>query len=316
MQKIAVIGAGMMGSGIAAMAALAGRTVTLTARSEASARRGRENALACLAQLAANGLDAHSPDAAGAPARILYAKSNEEAVQGAQMVVEAISEDLGAKQALFEQLDELLDADVPIVSNTSGMRITDIAARVRRYPQRTMTAHFWLPAHLVPLVEIVLWEKTDRAMALAVREELRAWDKQPVLVNRDLPGQLANRILQAVIREASNIVASGLASAEDVDTAVKAGMGLRFPAWGPLEHVDAVGLDLCLSVQENVLPGLDNGTDNAAMRRLVAQGQLGHKTRHGFYDWTQKDMDALVRRRDACIIAARRALQNIHEGKG
>lgn len=303
--KVVVFGAGQMGSGIAAVAALAGKEVVLVDRSEDALRRGQFQAERCIKELQENGLA--DPEAAAA-GRILCAADPAVHLKDADLVIEAITEDLAAKQALFEELDRRLPAQVPILSNTSGLRITDIAARVSGHPERTMTAHFWLPAHLIPLVEIVLWERTDRAMAMSVREELKAWGKQPVVVTRDLPGQLANRILQAVIREASHIVATGLASAEDVDTAVKAGMAMRFPAWGPLEHVDAVGLDLCLSVQQNVLPELDNGTDNASMRQLVDSGCLGFKTLHGFYNWEEKDMEQLVRQRNRFIIAARKAL--------
>ena len=165
-----------------------------------------------------------------------------------------------------------------------------------------MTAHFWLPGHLIPLVEVVMWEKTDEAMAVEVINELKSWGKAPVLVRRDLPGQLANRMFQAIIREAVNIVNIGLASPEDVDTAVKMGMGIRFPAWGPLEHIDAVGLDLCLSVQETVLPGLSREEGSEYLGNLVKQGHLGSKSGKGVYDWTQKDMGLLLSRRNEFII--------------
>ena len=153
------------------------------------------------------------------------------------MVIEAIVEKLSAKQALFQQLDQWLPPEVPVCSNTSGLRITDISALCTCHPERTVTTHFWLPAHLVPLVEVVMGDKTDEAVAVQVRDELRRWKKSPVLVRRDLPGQLANRVFQAIIREAIDIVASGLASAEDVDTAIAAGMAgiisvmARFAFW-------------------------------------------------------------------------------------
>ncbi len=307
-ENVTVVGAGMMGSGIASMAALAGKQVVLVDCSIEQTQRGKEKAAVCIRELQENGLA--SPDS-GVMDRITCSENLEEAVKHADLVIEAIFENLQLKQEMFGKLDRLLPAQVPILSNTSGMRITDIAAKAVCHPERTMTAHFWLPAHLVPLVEIVLWEKTDREIAVAVRDELKNWDKQPVLVNRDLPGQLANRILQAIIREAANIVEIGLASAEDVDIAVKAGMGIRFPAWGPLEHVDAVGLDLCLSVQENVLPGLSSEANNPAMQRLVEQEKLGYKAKRGFYNWEEKDMDALVKTRNDFIIAARRQLKKI-----
>ena len=310
MKKVVVVGAGMMGSGIAAVSALAGNETILVDRTSEGACSGREKALACIRELQENGLA--EPDTE-AGMRIAASGNLETAVEGASLVIEAIYENLPAKQEMFERLDSLLEADVPIVSNTSGMRITDIAARAVRHPERTMTAHFWMPAHLVPLVEVVMWEKTDPSIAEQVRDLLKEWGKAPVLVKKDLPGQLANRILQAIIREAANIVDIGLASPEDVDTAIKAGMGLRFPAWGPLEHVDAVGLDLCLSVQDNVLPQISSSTDNPYMHRLVEQGALGNKTKHGFYNWEEKDMDSLAERRNKFIMAALRELKKLDE---
>jgi len=141
------------------------------------------------------------------------------------------------------------------------------------------------------------------AVAVRLHELLLGWNKAPVIIKKDLPGQLANRILQAVIREATNIVHMGLATPEDVDTAIKMGMAMRFPVWGPLEHIDAVGLDLVLSVQRDVLPGLNNdATPVDCLEDLVERGQLGYKTGNGFYDWHVKDMQALAALRDQFII--------------
>jgi 3-hydroxybutyryl-CoA dehydrogenase len=220
------------------------------------------------------------------------------------LVIEAVFENLQIKQDVFEMLDSLLPADVPILSNTSGLRITDINSKTK-HPERTLTTHFWLPAHLIPLVEIVIGDRSSPELAFKIKELLTQWGKAPVIVKKDLPGQLANRILQAVIREAVNIVESGLASPEDVDTAVKMGMALRFPVWGPLEHVDAVGMEICGSVQNTVLPEISSRTDASPMfKRFIEEGNLGYKTGIGFYDWSQKDMDALVQKRNDFIVYA------------
>ena len=307
-KKVVIVGAGMMGSGIASIAALAGKEVVLVDFDYEHAENGKRKSSTCIRELQENGLASDDNDALQ---HITCSGDLQTAIKDADMVIEAIYENLTAKQDMFEKLDRLLPANIPILSNTSGLRITDIAVKAVCHPERTMTAHFWLPAHLIPLVEVVLWEKTDRELAIKVRDELKSWDKQPVLVNKDLPGQLANRILQAIIREAANIVDIGLASAEDVDTAVKAGMGLRFPAWGPLEHVDAVGLDLCLSVQQNVLPEISNRTENDAMKSLVEKGDMGYKSKRGFYNCNEKDMNALVKKRNEFIIAARRHLKSV-----
>lgn len=306
--SVVIIGSGLMGSGIAARSALAGNSVILVDTQASYAEKGMKNAWDCMEELEKNSLTD-----AGAVERgrrlLTFSGNMEEALSHASMVIEAVYENLELKQELFRQIDELLPPKVPIASNTSGLRITDIAKKVQ-HPERTMTTHFWFPAHLVPLVEVVMSEYTDEAMAVCVKEELLRWGKAPVLVKKDLPGQLANRILQAVIREAVNIVEIGLASPEDVDTAVKMGMGIRFPAWGPLEHIDAVGLDLCESVQQTVLPEISNRQEASGLfRKLVEEGNLGYKTGKGIYDWSVKDMDALAAGRNRFIIEALKILK-------
>ena len=307
--KVVVIGSGLMGSAIAARSALAGNPTVLVDLSEENAKKGIASALVCIDELVENEL-ASSDQQKHAVDNLTWSCDNAQAVQGADLVIEAIVENISAKQKLFESLDALLPENVPILSNTSGLRITDIAAKVTRYPERTMTAHFWFPAHLVPLVEVVMWDKTDARLAEYVRDILASWGKAPVIVKRDLPGQLANRMLQAIIREAVNTVSIGLASPEDVDTAIKMGMGIRLPVWGILEHIDGVGLDLATSVQDTVLPELSCIQEAAPLlREMVSKGDLGYKTGKGLYDWNVKDMDKLARKRNAFIIQALKTME-------
>lgn len=240
---VVIAGSGMMGSGIAAVSALAGEKTIMLDVDADRAKSGIELAKEHIKERLDNGLTSQQ-QADCANDLLSYDCNLEEAMARATLVIEAVYEDLGLKQELFEKIDSMLPKEIPIASNTSGLRITDISSRTI-YTERTLTAHFWFPAHLVPLVEVVMGDKTDENVAIMVKERLTDWGKAPVLVRKDLPGQLANRILQAVIREAVNIVEMGLATPEDVDTAVKMGMGIRFPAWGPLEHVDGVGVDLC-----------------------------------------------------------------------
>lgn len=301
--RIAIVGAGLMGPGIAASAALAGHEVFLTDCDPVKAQHGVDVAATHIRQLVTGGL-ASKEDGNQAQARIRSEANIKKALAGAFWVIEAINENVGQKQALFKTLEEIVGPDVMLTSNTSGLRISDIVRDVRSR-HRTATTHFWFPSHLVPLVEIVMGEGTDEAVAVRLREILLGWGKAPVIVRKDLPGQLANRVLQAVIREATAIVESGLASAEDVDTAVKMGMGLRFPAWGPLEHVDTVGLELCLSVQNNVLPGLYNAPRAVPLfQRLVDEGSTGVKAGKGFHDWTVRSHSDLVAQRDQFLIQA------------
>ena len=303
MSRILVIGGGMMGSCIAAVAAYAGNDVTVVQPSEKGSESLPGRIAEVSAELLENGLLTQEQAARAQSA--VTALADLDAYEGQpSLVIEAVTEDLALKQQLFARMDALFDPSVPITSNTSGLRITDIA-RDMVHKERAMTTHFWFPAHLVPLVEVVMSEDTDPAMARDVYDTLKSWGKAPVLVRKDLPGQLANRIFQAVIREATSIVENGIADPEDVDTAVKMGMGIRFPVWGPLEHVDAVGLTLCASVQDNVLPSISAAQEAAPIfREKLAAGESGAKAGKGFYDWTVKDMAALERKRNDFIIQA------------
>lgn len=300
---VVVIGSGMMGSGIAAMAALAGHPVILTDVSPDIAAQGLEKAKACIDLRQENGLA--TAEEAYRAQTLLSTGVTEEALPHARLVIEAIIENLEIKQQLFAQLDAALPADVPICSNTSGLQITKIAALCTHHPERCVTTHFWLPAHLVPLVEVVMGDKTDLALAQSVVDELKTWKKSPVLVRRDLPGQLANRIFQAIIREAIDIVATGLATAEDVDAAISCGMAMRFPEWGPLKHLDAIGLELGLAVQDSVLPSINRDQQaNDYLRSLIAQGHTGAKAGQGFYNWHEHSIDEAMAKRDAFIMEA------------
>jgi 3-hydroxybutyryl-CoA dehydrogenase len=276
--QVTIIGCGMMGPGIAACAALAGHTTVLQGRTEQRINQGVKAAHKSLAELLKGGLI--DPEQVDRASGLLRGETNlEAAVNGSFLVIEAITENVADKQALFAKLDRLTAADVILTSNTSGLRITDIAGQVSR-PERAATTHFWFPGHLVPLVEIVMSAHTSPKIAESLRALFLRWGKA---------------ILQAIIREATHIVQSGLASPEDIDTAIKMGMGIRFPVWGVLEHIDAVGLDLALSVQDQVLPGLYNSPEAAGfLKNLVGQGNLGYKTGKGFYNWQVKDMKALA----------------------
>lgn len=306
---VVIIGGGMMGSGIAAVSALYdGRTIIVDVTEE-KAEEGYKKAVRCMRELEENDLTGKN-ETDRALSRLEVCADMEEALRSANLVIEAIVENLEMKQEIFEEIDRFLPADIPVLSNTSGLRITDIAERMV-HPERAVTSHFWFPAHLVPLVEVVIGDKTSEAVAVSVKERIASWKKAPVLVKKDFPGQLANRILQAVIREASNIVEMGLAEPEDVDTAVKMGMGIRFPVWGPLEHVDAVGMDLCVSVQDTVLPGISSAPKaNGLMRSMYERGELGSKTGRGFYDWSERSMKELEERRNDFIIYALKKIRN------
>ena len=206
---IVIVGGGLMGSGIAAVSALAGNATVIVDVDQQKAQKGVLDALKCVKELRANGLT--SEDKAYRAETLIGSElTMEDALKKAKLVIEAVSENLELKQKLFSQIDELLPPEVPITSNTSGLRISDIA-RYTKHPERTVSTHFWFPGHLIPLVEVVAGDHTDIEVARRVRDMLKEWGKAHVLVKKDLPGQLANRIYQAIIREAIQIVSMGLA---------------------------------------------------------------------------------------------------------
>ena len=214
----------------------------------------------------------------------------------------AAFEDMAFKQDLFARMDALAGPRAVLASNTSGLSITAIASRCQR-PERVLTAHFWNPPHLVPLVEIVKGEKTADDVAVAVRELLVSCGKTPVIVKKDRPGQLGNRLQMALVREAVNIIAEGIADADDVDTVARNSFGMRMPAYGILEHMDVAGLDLASSVLEYVARDLYNEPRAPEyLRELVHRGDLGAKTGKGFYDWSAKSADEVKARRDEFLV--------------
>ena len=296
-----VVGTGMMGPGIALTLALGGIRVTLLSRTVEGAAQGMEKAREQGRVLTANQL-AGTAEVERALERLDGSTDFDRSVAGAALVVESGPEDLGWKQDLFGRMDGLARPDAVLASNTSGLSITAIAGRCTR-PERVLTTHFWNPPHLMPLVEIVQGGKTSTEVVREVRDLLAGCGKTPVVVRKDRPGQLGNRLQMALVREAANIVAEGIADAEDVDTVAKNGFGLRMPAYGIFEHQDVVGLDLGLRVVEYVAQDLYNEPRAPEyFRELVRQGHLGAKTGRGFYDWSVKSADAVRARRDAFLV--------------
>lgn len=303
--QVAVIGTGMMGPGIAITFAQGGCRVALVGRSPQSVQRGFARLDEALAFL----IEHQLLDAAEAPVlrdRVWGTTDLEEAVADAGLVQESIVENLEAKRELFRRLDALCAPETLLTSDTSGLRISDIVAGLS-HPERTATLHYWNPPHLVPLVEITQGENTSDATVDALVRMMRRCRKAPVVARKDVPGQVANRLQHALFREATYMVQEGIASAEDVDLALKMGPGRRWPVYGVLEHHDVVGLDLGLSVQRALVPGLCRSAEPLPiLEDKVARGELGIATGRGFYDWSERDADAVKARRDAFLCALAR----------
>jgi len=275
---VAIVGAGLMGHGIAQVFAEAGRRVAVWDPDPAARASVVDRVRANLGAIGRGPADA-------TVGRIAVHDSLEEAVGDADVVVEAAPEDLPLKQELFERLDRLAPAAATLATNTSVMSVGEIGARATRR-ERVLGTHWWNPPYLIPLVEVVQAEATGEEVVRRTIALLADVGKTPVHVRRDVPGFVGNRLQHALWREAVAIVAAGICDAETVDTVVKQSFGRRLGVLGPLENADLVGLDLTLAIHEYVLPHLDRAPGPAPLLRdKVARGELGMKTGEGFRHW-------------------------------
>jgi 3-hydroxyacyl-CoA dehydrogenase len=234
------------------------------------------------------------------------------AVQGSDFIIEAVSENLALKQDLFQQVESLCREDAIIASNTSSLTMTDIGVRVKR-KERLVITHWFNPPHIVPTVEVVKGEKTSDATVETAVALLTRVKKLPVKINQDLPGFLVNRIQAAMAREVIDLYEKGVASAADIDKAIKGSIGFRLASIGMLLTMDLGGLDIWLKVCENLAPKIQSSTEPpASLKSLVAQGHCGIKSGKGFYDYTvdfsKAELDEAVRKRDTEFLKRLKAL--------
>lgn len=314
-KNVVVIGTGTMGPGIAEMFALGGCRAVLVGRTADSVELGLARARLAAASLEAAGLIS-SGCAADAEARLSGSTEFDGAVCGADFVVESIIEDIAVKRECFRRLDAVAPPDAILASNTSGMSITEIASATGR-PGRVAGMHWWNPPHLIPLVEVVRGDQTADATVSAVAEIAGGLGKVPVVVQKDVPGFIANRLQYALLREAVSMVEQGVASAEDIDLAMRAGPGLRYAALGPLEVADFIGLDVVKDVMDYLLAAMDPPSEPPALLAgLVGSGKLGAKAGEGFYSYRGRSMEELLRERDARLAALSAISGGARPGKG
>jgi 3-hydroxybutyryl-CoA dehydrogenase len=291
MKTIAVIGAGMMGPGIAQVFASQGHPVDVQGRTAAKLSTVKDRIRTNLTRMAEYRLieTAEIPrilDRIGVTSELGLGLRN------ADVVIEAITEDLGMKQELFAELDRLCPPNTILCSNTSVMSITEIGAKAV-HRDRIVGTHFYQPPFLVPLVEVVRTEFTAQKHMDAVFDLMKSAGKVPVRVQKDVPGFIANRMQHALWREAFALIDEGICDAATVDTAISNSFGLRLPVLGPVANADLVGLDLTIAIHDYVLPHLNVSTVPCdTLRARVKEGKLGFKTGSGFLDWTEQSMAA------------------------
>ena len=220
------------------------------------------------------------------------------------LVIEAAPESLPIKQSIFRELELHARPETPLCSNSSALPISSIGQGLPSQ-HRMLGTHYFMPAHLVPGVEVVCSDKTDPAVADAVADVLRAVGKVPIRVRRDLPGFLVNRLQHAVSREALSLMDRGIVSAEDIDAAVRFGFGFRYLAAGPCLQRDHAGLDIHHAAAGSIYPDLCNDAQpSAALTQLVSQGAMGMKAGRGFYAWTPESIASERERYETLLAAA------------
>ncbi|MEZ5186418.1 MAG: 3-hydroxyacyl-CoA dehydrogenase family protein [Candidatus Nanopelagicales bacterium] len=280
--KIGVVGAGLMGAGIAQVSAVAGHDVVLQDVSDGAAGRGRDGIAMSLAKFAEKG-KISVEDSAAALERV-HTTTDLDAMSEVEIVVEAVFEKIEIKSEIFERLDRICGDGTLLATNTSAIPITTIAAVTSR-PEQVVGTHFFSPVPLMKLCELVRGYKTadeslDRARAFA-----EGIGKTVVVVNRDVAGFVTTRLITALSMEAIALVESGVATAEDVDVACRLGFG---HAMGPLETADMTGVDIILNATSNIYTDTQDEKFNPpeVLRRMVVAGDLGRKSGKGFYDYS------------------------------
>ncbi|MBP2405215.1 3-hydroxyacyl-CoA dehydrogenase family protein [Streptomyces syringium] len=278
-KKLAVIGAGLMGSGIAQVSAQAGWDVVLRDVTGAALTRGTDGIKASYDKFVSKGkLDA---DVAEAALARITATTDLDAAADADIVVEAVFEDVDTKREIFRTLDGLVKDETVLASNTSAIPITKIAAATQR-PERVVGTHFFSPVPMMQLCELVRGYKTsDETLAIA-REFAEGVGKTCIVVNRDVAGFVTTRLISALVVEAAKLYESGVASAEDIDIACKLGFG---HAMGPLATADLTGVDILMHATDNIYTECQDEkfAPPELMRRMVDAGDLGRKSGQGFY---------------------------------
>lgn len=215
-----------------------------------------------------------------------------ELVSRADLVIEAVFEDMQVKRDTFAKLEARCRPDTIFCTNSSVMSPSEIS-RDLKYRERFVGTHFWNPGHLIPLVEVVKSDASSDEVAQTVMEVLASVGKEPVLCKKDVPGFIANRMQHALWREAISIVEHGIADAATVDKAVRYSFGLRLPQLGPMENADMVGTDLTYNIHDYILKDLEDSHEpSPLLRQLRDEGKLGFKSGEGFQSWTAEETAA------------------------
>jgi 3-hydroxybutyryl-CoA dehydrogenase len=294
LKTVAVIGNGIVGHGIAQVFAAAHYDVRLIGRNPKSLETAIERIKGSLSRFESHDL-VTAQEAEAAVNRIVTSTNLEDA-GGAELVVEAVTEDIPLKQEIFGRLDRICPPPA-VLTSSSGQPASKLVARVA-HRQRVAAAHFWYPPQIIPLVEVCAGSETEPDVIPWLCAVLRSAGKEPVVINREIPGFIGNRLQFALLREAWTLWAAGIASAEAIDAVVRNSFGRRLAITGPIESADVGGLDTMYAFASFLFPELHTGPEApAAIRDLVEKGHRGLPSGRGVYDWAKRDGNALLTER-------------------
>ena len=293
--RVGIVGAGLMGHSIALEFAAAGYDVSLHSRTQTSLDRALAEIRLGLDKLVQ--FDLLSPECREkAPERIRATTVLERAVEGADLVVESVFEDVELKRQIFERLDRACPEHTILASNTSSLMPSAFTPDTER-AARTLVSHYINPPYLIPLVEIVPTARTSSETVDTVTAVLTRMGKRPIVVRKEVPGFILNRLQGALIREALWMVESGIATPQDVDISIKGSLGRRWAVAGIFEIFDIAGWDVVEAISSAVMPHLTNASETSpVLKKKVADGELGAKSGKGFYEWSPETTAAMRQR--------------------
>ena len=301
-RHLVVVGAGTMGVDIAAAFLSSGWHVSLVEPVIEKHQEAKKRFIRSLSMLRPV-QDGQSPNFVASLQEVQFKQGQH------SLVIEAVPEVLALKQSVFAELVAVTPEDVPLCSNSSAIPISAIG-RGLSAGHRMVGTHFFMPAHLVPGVEVVSSQVTDPAMAERVADDLRSAGRVPIRVKRDIPGFLVNRLQHALSREAFHLIDEGIATPADIDAAVRFGFGFRYLAAGPCLQRDHAGLDIHYAAGCSIYPDLHNGTEpGQSLKAEVDAGHYGMKVGRGFYEWNQQSIQAERQRYEDLLLAAARLLK-------
>jgi len=304
-QRIAIIGLGTMGPGMAARLARGGLHVTAYDVAPTAIERARS--MLSTAESVLDALCVLAPS--DGPGTVRLTDDIGDAVSGADLVIENVPENISIKADVYRMIDGLIAADTIVASDTSGIPITKLQAHIS-HPERMVGMHWSNPPHIIPMIEVVAGEKTAPQTVATIRDLIRSIGLLPVVVKKDVPGFVENRVLYALLREAVDLVERGVIDPEDLDTCVSWGIGYKIAVIGPMALLDMAGLDIYKSVSSFLNADLSNRDDVAPMvLEKTNASKFGIKSGEGMFSYTPEQTKALQGERARKLVAVRRILE-------